>query len=276
MQLSYDSMTVAARVVKAGRWAGAGKSVQLCGRGRGRVRVVATAFLCSARCRSTTGFGYNYQAPRRASMPRLVRLLVVRSRTLGRLPRLRRSRSTPARFEDVVRNLRNPDPKIRISAVRLLREAGYAEAISPLAAVVTDQVNEIQLEAIDAELSFFLVEPVPAKKRVALVVEVRTEGRAPAAFELGPLGVWPKPVPAELVDALLQAVDDENKKVRIEAIYTLGVIGSGSRSDAVGGRRRPADQGARPLRSGDPRRRRARRRPTAGEGGRRRAVEGGQ
>ena len=90
-------------------------------------------------------------------------------------------------------------------------------------------MNAIQLEAIDAELSFFLVEPVPAKKRVALVVEVRTDGRAPAAFELGPARVWPKAVPAELVDALLQAVDDDNKKVRIEAIYTLGVIGSASR-----------------------------------------------
>ena len=105
--------------------------------------------------------------------------------------------------------------------------------------MVTDQVNEIQLEAIDAELSFFLVEPVPAKKRVALVVEVRADGRAPAAFELGPLGVWPKRVPAELVDALLTAVDDENKKVRLEAIYTLGVVGSASNltlSDAAVGR----------------------------------------
>ncbi len=134
----------------------------------------------------------------------------------------------PARFEDVVRNLRNPDPKVRISAVRLLRETGYVEAIAPLAAVVNDQVNAIQLEAIDAELSFYLVEPVSTKKRVALVVEVRASGRAPAAFELGPLAVWPKAVPAELVDALLQAVDDENKMVRVEAIYTLGVIGSGS------------------------------------------------
>ena len=134
----------------------------------------------------------------------------------------------PAKFEDVVRNLRNPDPKIRLSAVRLLRETGYVEAMVPLAGVVTDQVDSIQLEAIDAELSYFLVEPVTSKKRVALVVEVRSEGNAPAAFERGPLAVWPKPVPVELVDALLQAVDDTNKKVRVEAIYTLGVIGSGS------------------------------------------------
>jgi HEAT repeat protein len=131
----------------------------------------------------------------------------------------------PARFEDVVRNLRNPDPKVRISAVRLLRETAYAEAISPLAAVVNDQVNDIQLEAIDAELSFYLVEPVPTKKRVALVVEVRTDGRAPAAFELGPLAVWPKAVPAGLVDALLS-----RRRRAQEGPYRgdlpLGVIGS--------------------------------------------------
>ena len=160
-------------------------------------------------------------------MSRLVRLIVFVP-TLFVTAAVAAVAQQPARFEDVVRNLRNPDPKIRISAVRLLRETGYAEAISPLAAVVNDQVNDIQLEAIDAELSFFLVEPIPTKKHVALVVEVRTDGRAPAAFELGPLAVWPKAVPAELVDALLQAVDDENRKVRTEAIYTLGVIGSAS------------------------------------------------
>ena len=134
----------------------------------------------------------------------------------------------PVKFEDVVRNLRNPDAKIRISAVRLLREAGYAEAIVPMAPLVADTINEIQLEAIDSELSFYLVEPVPARPKVALVLEVRSEGRAPAAFEAGPLAVWPKAAPAELIDSLLTAVDDEHKKVRLEAIYTLGVVAAAS------------------------------------------------
>jgi HEAT repeat protein len=131
------------------------------------------------------------------------------------------------RFDDVVRNLRNPDPKIRINAVKLLKESRYLEAVVPMAAVVNDPVDAIQLEAIGAELSFYLVDDVPAKRRVAFVLEVRSAGRAPAAFELGPLAVWPRPVPADLVNALLQAVDDENSKVRLEAIYTLGVIGRG-------------------------------------------------
>ncbi len=128
------------------------------------------------------------------------------------------------RFDDIIRNLRNPDPKIRFSAVRLLRESKYPEAMVPVAALVNDPVDEIQLEAIAAELSLFLVEDVPAKKRVALLVEVRNPGVAPAAFELGPLAVWPRPAPPELIRALLQAVDDENQKVRLEAIYALGTI----------------------------------------------------
>ena len=128
------------------------------------------------------------------------------------------------RFDDVVRNLRNPDPKIRINAVRLLKESGYLEAVGPIAPLVNDPVDEIQLEAIGAELAFYLVEPVPAKKRVALFVEVRSQGRAASAFDMGRLASWPRPVPTELASALLTAVDDENAKVRLEAIYTLGVI----------------------------------------------------
>jgi HEAT repeat protein len=128
------------------------------------------------------------------------------------------------RFEDVVRNLRNPDPKMRVSAVRLLRESGHFEAVGPMAPLVNDPIDEIQLEALGAELSFYLVEPVPTKKRVALLVEVRHPGQAPVAFEQGTLASWPRPVPSELITALLQAVDDESARVRQEAIYTLGVI----------------------------------------------------
>jgi HEAT repeat protein len=36
--------------------------------------------------------------------------------------------------------------------------------------------------------------------------------------------VWPRQAPLELIRALLQAVDDENQKVRLEAIYALGTI----------------------------------------------------
>ena len=128
------------------------------------------------------------------------------------------------RFDDVVRNLRNPDPKTRLAAVRLLREAKYPEAAAPMAPLVLDPVDDIQLETIAAELSLFLEQDVKSKRMVAFVLEKRKAAIAAAAFDLGPLVVWPRPVPAELVSALLQAADDENPKVRLEAIYATGVI----------------------------------------------------
>lgn len=134
------------------------------------------------------------------------------------------SAAQQARFEDVVRNLRNPDPKIRLSAVRLLREARHPEAVTPMAALVTDPIDEIQIEAILAELSFFLVDDVPSRKRVAGFVEVRNAGGAPAAFDLGPMAAWPRPAPPELIRGLLQAIDDEHPRVRLEAVYALGSV----------------------------------------------------
>ena len=133
----------------------------------------------------------------------------------------------PARFEDVVRNLRHPEPKVRLSSVRLLREAKYPEAIVPLAALVNDPLDQIQLEAIAAELSFFLVEDVPERRRLGGVVEVRNRGSAPTAFELGPLAVWPRRAPPEVIAALLKAVDDENPRVRLESIYAVGIVANG-------------------------------------------------
>lgn len=137
------------------------------------------------------------------------------------------------RYEDVVRNLRNPDAKVRLSAVRLLRESKYPEAAGPIAPLVNDPVDLVQLEAIAAERSFYLARDIPGKKRVALLVEVRYPAQAEAAFHLGPLAVWAHPVPPELVRALLQAVNDDNQKVRVEAIYTLGTIARPPLADAA-------------------------------------------
>ena len=129
------------------------------------------------------------------------------------------------RFDDVVRNLRNPDPKLRLDALRLLRDARYPEAIGPVAALIADPVDAIQLEAIATELSFFMVDDVSPRKRFAFVIERRSAGHAAAAFEAGPLAAWPRPAPLELLRGLLQAADDESPQVRLEAIYALGVIG---------------------------------------------------
>jgi HEAT repeat protein len=136
------------------------------------------------------------------------------------------------RFDDVIRNLRHPDPKVRLAAVQLLHESRYPEAIGPIAPLVNDPVDQIQLEALAAELSFFLGDELPTKKRVGFVVEVRNPARAAAAFEMGPLAVQPRAVPPALIEALFKAVDDENPKVRTEAIYTVGTIARPPIADA--------------------------------------------
>lgn len=128
------------------------------------------------------------------------------------------------RFDDVVRNLRNPDPKVRLSAIKLLKEAKYPEAVPPIAPLVADPVDEVQLEAIAAELSFFLEQDVRSKRMVGFLIEKRESALGQRAFDLGPYAVWPRSVPSELVDALLRTIDDENAKVRLDAIYAFGVI----------------------------------------------------
>ncbi len=128
------------------------------------------------------------------------------------------------RFDDVIRNLRNPDPKLRLDALRLLRDARYPEAIGPVAPLVVDPVDAIQLEAIATELSFFTTQEVSPRTRVALVVERRSAGLAAAAFEAGPLVLVARDSPPELLRLLLQAADDEHARVRLEAIYAIGVI----------------------------------------------------
>jgi HEAT repeat protein len=129
------------------------------------------------------------------------------------------------RFDDVVRNLRNPDAKARLDAIRLLRDSKYPEAIGPIAPLVTDPIDEIQIEAIAAELSFFLGEDLKPRRMVGFVLERRNPAIARGAFDLGPGAVWPRPVPPELVSCLIEAIDDENPRVRLEAIYAVGVIG---------------------------------------------------
>ena len=137
------------------------------------------------------------------------------------------------RFEDVVRNLRNPDAKTRLASISLLRDAQYEEAIEPLAPLVNDPVDQIQLEAIAAELSFYLGQDVRTRRMVGFVIEKRQAAVAESAFELGPTAVWPRPVPAALVASLLAAVDDENARVRSEAMYALGVIARPPLDDAA-------------------------------------------
>ena len=127
-------------------------------------------------------------------------------------------------FEQAAADLVSADPATRLRAVQTLRRAAYPEAAVPLAALVTDAQDDIQLEAIAAELNIFLAERVVTRKRIALVVEVRNAVHAEPAFTAGPNALGPRPVPTEVLTALRTAMRDENPRVALEALYAFGVL----------------------------------------------------
>jgi HEAT repeat protein len=127
-------------------------------------------------------------------------------------------------FEDVSRDLASADAAARLRAVRLLKDAGYPEAAVPIATLVTDPQDDVQLEAISAEVNIFLAERVVARKRLGFVIEVRNQVLAEAAFAAGPLALGPRPVPSEVLTALRAGAHDGNPRVGLESLYAFGVL----------------------------------------------------
>jgi HEAT repeat protein len=127
-------------------------------------------------------------------------------------------------FEGTTRDLVSKDASTRLRAVQRLQEAALVEAALPLAPLVNDPQDEVQLAAIAAELNIFLAEPVVPRKRVGFVVEKRVAIVAEAAFSSGPFALGPRPVPPAVVDAVRKAVHDDNPRVALEAVYAFGVL----------------------------------------------------
>jgi len=128
-------------------------------------------------------------------------------------------------FEQTVRDLGSTDPGTRLKAAQMLKEAAYPEAAVPLAVLITDPQDEVQLEAIAAELNIFLAERIVPRKRIGLIVEKRTAILAESAFSVGPLAIGSRPVPIEVLTALRAGARDENPRVALESLYAFGVLG---------------------------------------------------
>ena len=121
-------------------------------------------------------------------------------------------------------DLKSPDRDTRLRAVRLLRDAPSLDAALPLATLIRDPEDEIQYEAIGAELNIFLAEKVVSKRRVGGIFEVRNRVLAEAAFSAGPQALGAHPVPPALLTALVAAVPDDNAYIGIEALYAFGAL----------------------------------------------------
>lgn len=138
--------------------------------------------------------------------------------------------SAQVSFEATVAELSSPDPGKRLKAVQLLKSAAYPEGAVPLAPLTLDPFDEIQLEAIDAELNIFLADKITPKRRVGLLVEVRNRIEAEPTFSAGPAAMGAERVPAAVLAALVSASRDPNARVAVEALYAFGSLAGESRS----------------------------------------------
>ncbi|MEW5981175.1 MAG: HEAT repeat domain-containing protein [Acidobacteriota bacterium] len=127
-------------------------------------------------------------------------------------------------FEDVVARLEVGDPRGRLESLRLLRDAGYLEAAVPVAALLTDPIAEVRVQAIETEVSLFLADEDYTRKYAAAIVGQRGATLPLLAFAQGPGALIASPVPREVVSGLIGATASSEASVRFNAIYALGVF----------------------------------------------------
>lgn len=127
-------------------------------------------------------------------------------------------------FDEMLLDLRSTKPGTRIRALRAVIQSGYPDTLTAIAPLTLDPDDDVQLEAIDAELTFCLA-PVP-NPRQARSFKAENGSIAPAVFEAGPLAVLPRAIPAEVLVDLSAAVRDDDARVRTAAALALGVLGS--------------------------------------------------
>lgn len=129
-------------------------------------------------------------------------------------------------FEQAVRDLGSEDSATRLRTVQMLTQAAYPEAAIPLAALITDQQDEIQREAIAAELSIFTADDGIVPRHGRFLVDRRGSASAESIFAAGPLAIGVRSVPIEVLTALRLGVYFENPRVCMEAVYALGALGA--------------------------------------------------
>ena len=153
-------------------------------------------------------------------------------------------------FESTIGDLKSPDPKTRLAAVRMLHESGYPEAIAPIAPLLEDRDERVAKEAMYAELGLLLGTSIGTERRVALVVQkTRSPNAALRAFDAG-WGMLPvEHVPPEVVRGVARLLSRSERALKIEATYALAAL---AQIDGPPGPEHPSVSAALAARLGDP------------------------
>ncbi len=128
-------------------------------------------------------------------------------------------------FEDVIANLKAAAPSNRIQSLKMLRDSGYLEGALPVAPLMADPVKEVQVDAIDTEVSLFLVDEGFTRQVGRDIVGKGDASLALLAFAQGAGAIVANPVPPVVTAGLVGAMKSGALEVRFEATYALGVLG---------------------------------------------------
>src|ERR1700752_4676104 len=74
-------------------------------------------------------------------------------------------------LEEVASGLKHQDAPTRLRAIQILKDADYPEAAVPIAAVLGDADDRVQLAALDAERSLFTSRLIPRRRKIGFVIE---------------------------------------------------------------------------------------------------------
>ena len=102
-------------------------------------------------------------------------------------------------YEDVVTNLRNGDPRVRLESLVLLRGAGYLESATPVAALIGDPVADVQAAAVETELLLYLADDAYTREFGREIVKAKDASLALLAFAQGPGALIPNVPPPAVV-----------------------------------------------------------------------------
>ena len=113
-------------------------------------------------------------------------------------------------FEQALRDLTSTDAGMRRRAAQMLKEAAYPEAAVPLAALVTDPDDDVQLQAIAGEINIFRAEndaPDLPKQNRPLTAKLSRASDGPTLT-----------LPAPVLDEFMAQWEESNQRVARELV----------------------------------------------------------
>lgn len=142
-------------------------------------------------------------------------------------------------FDEVASGLKHPEAATRLRAIAILQDANYPDAAVPIAAVLEDPDDRVQLAAIDAERALFTSRPISRRRKIGFVVDVRSNDAGGGDVAETQLVLLPRRVPPSVFSGLTAAMRAANPKVRVEAMSVFGLLaplgGPAAESELRGG-----------------------------------------